>query len=333
MSRNEIISLIILIGVIAFGAYNYINREYSDIRSKYILDTIVEISASSKKKTVSSEIESVFVYISELQEKLDEYDPNSLISQINFSDEEHFEMDPDIYELLKLSEELYTMTDGAFDPTIKPVWDLWNFTSENPIPPDSTLIAQSLHKVGFSRLKYDQNTLFKPSDVQLTFGAISKGYILDKAKKFMQEKGFHKGYINCRSSMCFFGYKISPLIYIQHPRNSDDYIASLKILNQSVGTSGDYQQYFEYNGIRYHHILDAHTGYPVQNVYSVTVINDSAAMADGLSTALFTLGPDRAMQIISSLENTNAIIYYLQDDSIVSLKSEGVKNLQFTENL
>jgi thiamine biosynthesis lipoprotein len=325
--------MIILLGVITFGAYNFITREYSDIRSKYILDTIVEISASSKSKTISSDIESVFAYIASLQKKLDEYDPQSLISQINSSEEEHFEMDPDIYELLKISEELYDLSEGSFDPTIKPVWDLWDFAAEEPSPPDSIQISQSLQKVGFSRLSYDHDALYKPSDMQITFGAISKGYILDKAKAFMQEKGLSKGFINSRSSMCFFGYKISPLIYIQHPRSSDESIASLKIPNQSVGTSGDYQQYFEHDGDRYHHILDAHTGYPVRNVFSVTVISDTAAIADGLSTALFTIDPDIAMQIIGLREDTNAIIYYLQGDSIVSLKSEGIKNLHFKEKL
>ncbi len=169
--------------------------------------------------------------------------------------------------------------------------------------------------------------------MQLTFGAMAKGFILDKAKAYMQEKGFSHGFINSRSSMCFFGYKLSPLVYIQHPRKSDDSIASLRIHDNSVGTSGDYQQYFEVDGIRYHHILDAHTGMPVEDIFSVTVVTDSAAMADGLSTALFTLDPDEAMQIVGSLKNTNAVIYYLRDDAIVSLKSEGIKSLNFSESL
>ena len=333
MSRKEIISLVILIAVISYGAYNYLTREYSDIRSRYILDTIVEISAHSKSKTVSSDIEKVFAFIMDLQKKLDEYDPSSLISRINLSDEEDFPMDPDIFELLKISEKLYNITNGAFDPTIKPAWDLWDFGAVDATPPDSLLLQKQLELVDFSQLRFDADTLYKPKSMQITFGAIAKGYILDQAVDYMQEIGLKRGFINGRSSMSFFGYKLSPLVYIQHPRSSDDSIASLRIQNHSVGTSGDYQQYFEYEGMRYHHILDAITGQPVRDIFSITVITDSAAMADGLSTALFTLDPDETMQIISTMPDTNAVIYYLHEDSIVSLKSEGMKSLHFNESL
>ncbi len=152
MTRREIISLIILVCVIGYGAYQFVTREYTEIRSKHIMDTIVEISAHSKSKTVGSDIEDVFDFIRELQTKLDEYDPESLISQINSSSKDEFAMDPDIYELLKLSEQLWQMTDGAFDPTIKPVWDLWNFSSADPVLPDSLLIQKELEKVDFSSL-------------------------------------------------------------------------------------------------------------------------------------------------------------------------------------
>lgn len=113
----------------------------------------------------------------------------------------------------------------------------------------------------------------------------------------------------------------------------DATIASFRLDNRSVGTSGDYQQYFEHEGTRYHHIIDAHTGYPVEDIFSVTVIHPSAAWADGLSTALFLMPPDAAMEYITSLKDTNCVIYYLQDDAIVSLKSSGMKDLEFSENL
>jgi thiamine biosynthesis lipoprotein len=333
MNRKEIFSLLILIVVVSYGAYKYFTREYTEIRSKYLLDTIVEISATSKSKNVSSEIEKTFNFIQDFESKFNEYDPTSLLAKINSSEEEHFVMDPDLYELLVIADSLWQMTDGSFDPTIKPVWDLWNFGAEEPAIPDSLLMKAELEKVDFSRLVYDKEQLYKPQGMQITFGALAKGYILDKALDYMKQSHLLKGFINSRSSMAFFGYKISPLVYIQHPRKADDSIASFKVNNLSIGTSGDYQQYFEEDDQRYHHILNAHTGLPVQNIFSVTVVAEKAVWADGLSTALFTLDPQQALEKVRTMPNTNTVIYYLQDDAIFSLKTEGMKSLNFNENL
>ncbi|MCB5251872.1 MAG: FAD:protein FMN transferase [Candidatus Cloacimonadaceae bacterium] len=333
MNRKEIFSLIILIVVVSFGAYQYFTREYPEIRSKYILDTIVEISATSKSKNVGSDIEKTFKLIQDLETKLNEYSSDSMITQINSSSEEHFDMDPDLYELLVIADSLWQMTDGAFDPTIKPVWDLWGFGTEEPAIPDSLLIKAELNKVDFSRIKYDKKQLYKPQGMQITFGALAKGYILDKALDYMKQRGLLRGFVNSRSSMTFFGYNISPLVYIQHPRKDDDSIASFKANNLSIGTSGDYQQFFEDGGQRYHHILDAHNGLPVRNIFSVSVVTEKAAWADGLSTALFTMDPQQALQLVRELPNTNTVIYYQQDDAIFSLKTEGMKSLNFNENL
>jgi thiamine biosynthesis lipoprotein len=333
MTRKEITSLIILLAVVSYGAYKYATREYSETRSKYILDTIVEISATSKSKSVGTEIEALFTYIKEMESKFNEYDPESMISKINNSLEEDFPMDDDLFSILQMADSLWQISGGSFDPSIKPVWDLWQFNTDNPVVPDSLLLQETLKLVDFSKIHYDQEVLYKPQGMQLTLGALAKGYILDKAIQRMKQRGLSKGFINSRSSMSFYGFKVAPLVYIQHPRNSDDSIASFRINDLSVGTSGDYQQYFESEGIRYHHILNAHTGKPVKDVFSVTVISDYAAWADGLSTALFTMDPDFALDIVAEMESTNCVIYYKQGEAIVSLKSEGIRQLDFNEKL
>lgn len=333
MTRKEIFSIIILIAVIAYGSYKYITREYTEVRSKYLMDTIVQVSASSKSKTVGSDIQAVFDFIQEMESKLDEFDPNSLISRINNSDEEQFEMDKDIYQLLVMAQKLYELTDGSFDATIKPVWDLWGFNLAEPQIPDSTELEESLQLVDFSKLSFDESTLYKPKGMQITFGAIAKGYIIDKAIELMHEREITRGFIDCRSSMRFFGYKLSPLIYVQHPRKEGGNIANLRANNLSIGTSGDYQQYFDIDDIRYHHIIDAKTGMPVPHIFSVTVVSPKAAWADGLATALFTIDPEHALELVKDFEETNFVIYYEKDNSIVSLKTENIKKLDFSESI
>jgi thiamine biosynthesis lipoprotein len=342
MSKKEIYSLVILLLVFGFAAWQYTHSSFTETKSQHLMDTVVRITATAKDKNVGTLIDSVFTYISALDKKLNDYDPDSWISQLNRSESPDFPMDPDVYQILVIADSLYRMTGGAFDPTIKPVYDLWGFSSQTPsvtdsLPttlPDSLLLATVLRTVGFDKVTFNERTIRKPTGTQLGFGAIAKGYILDKAKQYMQKLGISSGFIDCRSSMILFGDKIPQLVYIQHPRLSmTDHIASFKIKNLAVGTSGDYQQYYEIGGKRYHHILDPKTGYPVPNMYSSTVIHPSAAWADGLSTALFLMEPNRAISAIKSIPGCNAIIYYEQDGSPVSLKSLGMKDLSLDEKL
>ncbi|PKN72147.1 MAG: FAD:protein FMN transferase [Candidatus Cloacimonetes bacterium HGW-Cloacimonetes-3] len=333
MTKKEIISLLILVGVLSFATYKYQTRAFTETKSQYLMDTVVEISSTSKSKTISKQIDSVFVFIKNLEAKLNEFQPDSWLSKVNNSMETSFPMDDDIYEMLVIADSLYKMTGGAFDPTIKPVWDMWGFNSESPTIPDSLEIKEELKKVGFNRIQFDKKKLVKPVEMQIALGAIAKGYILDKARAYMFSIGLDNGYISCRSSMTFFGNPIPQVVYVQHPRKTDDYIASFKILNNSVGTSGDYQQFFEINGKRYHHIINPFTGYPVEAVHSVTVLNHSAAWADGLSTALFLMQPEAAIEAVKRIPDCNAIIYYTKDGSIVSLKTLGILDSSLTEKI
>lgn len=302
----------------------------------------MRITATSKSKNIGTRIDSVFAYIKLLEDKLNDYSEDSWLWKINNSDKTQFTMDADIYNLLVNSDDLYKMTNGAFDTTIKRVYDLRGFGSKPfddadslaNAEPDSLVLSKTLEQVGFDKLRFDSRTLHKPMGVQLAFGAIAKGYILDKAREYMKSLGIISGNIDCRSSMTFYGASLPQQVYIQHPMLSqDDYIASFKILNKSVGTSGNYQQFFELNGVRYHHILDPRTGYPVPSVYSCTVIHPSAAWADGLSTALFLVPPDRAIELARSIKDCDAVIYFDQDGSTVSLKTMGMKDIGFSEKI
>jgi thiamine biosynthesis lipoprotein len=334
MNRIEITSLVILILVIAFGVFKYLTRSYTEEKSQYLMDTIVKISATSKSKDVGKKIGQVFEYIKRLETDLDEYKEGGWLYHVNNTNEYRYPMQPDVYRILLLADSLYRFTEGRFDITIKPVFDLWQFSSANPQIPDDKLIKQKLKQVGFDKLRFDEDYLYKPYGMQLTLGALAKGYILDRAKEYMLTLDLYKGYIDCHSSMIFYGNSMLPeLVGIQHPRNNSEVIATIQVKDTSVSTTGDYQQYFEYDGSRYHHILDAHTGYPVKNMYSVTVLNPSALFADGLSTAIFLMDPEEAINRIKEISQTEAIIYYQKNNTIMSLKSQGIKSLLQSEKI
>ncbi len=339
MSKKEIISLLLLLAVIAYGAWTWFNRSYRDTRmDPDLLDTVVTISAKSKSKNVSAQIDSVFAYMRGFEAKFDDYDPQSWVSRVNSAKGRPVRMDPDAYELLCLADSLYQLTDGAFDITIKPLYDLWGFSALGavndtlpPQPPDSLAIRETLKKIGFNRVRFNKNRIILPRGMQITFGALAKGYVLDKAREHMQADKFISGQIDCTSSMTFFGQSLAQIVGVKHPRANQQRqtIGSFKLLNGSLSTSGDYQLYFEYGNKRYHHILDPHTGWPVENVFSVTVINPSGAWADGLSTALFLLPPETALEKLKRYPQSNAVIFHQENGQIVSLKSMGMKDLDW----
>ena len=331
MTKKEIISLIILILVVGYGAYKYLNREYSDTQSRYLLDTIVEISAKHDSKNINKQISMIFEEIQDFEKRFNEFDPESYISQINSSEQELFPMHPELYEMLVIADSLYQLTGGAFDVTIKPVWDLWDFGSDTAAVPPPEMIAEQLKLVGFDRIRYSETELYKPQGMQLTFGAIAKGYIFEKSLNKMRKRGYKQGFIDSRSSIAIFGEKLSPIVYISHPRHLDATIAHFRLKELSVSTSGDYQQFFLQDGKRYHHIIDAHTGYPTKACNSITVLHPSAAWADGLSTALFLMPIQEAIEYVNSSDKVDCIIYYEEDDKIKSLKSEGIKAMEFSE--
>ncbi|MBW6514468.1 MAG: FAD:protein FMN transferase [Candidatus Syntrophosphaera sp.] len=342
MTKKEIVSLVILALVISYGAWNWFNRSYSDTRmDQDLLDTVVVISAKSKSKNVGAQIDSVFSYIRTFEDKFDDYDPQSWVSRLNASSGRSFPMDPDAYELLCLADSLHQTTDGAFDISVRPLYELWGFSQLNAspsdtlqlVPPDSLAILETLGRIGFARIRYDADSITLPPGMEISFGALAKGYALDKARELMREHKFISGQIDCVSSMTFFGQKLAQVVSIQHPRPEPqrETIGSFRIKNGSLSTSGDYQLYFEHEGRRYHHIIDPKTGYPVQNIYSVTVINPSAAWADGLSTALFLLEPEAAIEALKRYPDSNAVIFYQENGDIVALKSLGMKELHWRE--
>jgi thiamine biosynthesis lipoprotein len=326
MNRKEFVSLVILLSVISFGLFRYLTRSYTAEKSQYLMDTIVKISATSKTKDVQIKIDHVFEMMKSIEQDLDEYKEGSWLWELNNSNDYRFKMNPHAYQMMQLADSLYYLTDGHFDITIKPVFDLWQFSTANPQVPDAKLIKTKLMYVGFDKIKYDKEFIYKPLGMQLTFGALAKGYIIDQAREFMKSQGLYKGFIDCHSSMTFYGDSIlQEIVGIQHPRKTNEIIATLQVKETSVGTSGDYQQYFELDKTRYHHILDARTGYPVKGIYSVTVLNPSALLADGLSTAVFLMNPDKALEALKLMPRTEVIIYYLKNNAITSLKSQGIK--------
>ncbi len=326
MKRKEIISLVLLILVLGLGFWQYKHRKYTDKRSRIMLDTIVEISVSSQHKNIVPIIEKGFTLVEFYENKFSEYRDSSLVWQINHSEGNPVAIDSDTYNLLRYAEKLYNDTEGAFDITIGSVIDVWDFDIKK-IPSDAELKAALTH-VGFDKVYFNDKEIIIPSGTKITFGAIAKGYILDRVAEELSKEDIVCGYITTRSSYKSFGKnRKAQKVGIQHPRNMNEIISVLNLTDEAIGTSGDYQRYFEIDDVRYHHILNAKTGMPVKDIYSVTVIADNAFIADGLSTAVFLMEPHKGIEYIKKRNDCEAVIYYQEGEEIISLKSLGMKKI------
>ena len=215
---------------------------------------------------------------------------------------------PSVLPLVTASQQLYTKSDGLFNPAIGRLINLWQMHRHDEpgiSPPDDVQINHLLQQdPKMSDLRIDGTWLDSSNPaVQLSLGAFAKGYAIDLALQYLQSRGIANAVINAGGDLRVIGrHGQRPWrIGIRHPRENG-VIAWLDAkARESIFTSGDYERYYMHEGRRYHHILDPRTGYPASGTRSVTVIHDNAGTADAAATALFVAGPDRWHEIARSM--------------------------------
>jgi len=197
---------------------------------------------------------------------------------------------PLVLRLYGRAQETYRRSGGAFDITIAPVMELWGmYNGQRRRIPNPEEIRSALALVGMENIVQQPDGLRLAPAMGLDWGGIAKGFGVDLAAQAMIERGVEKGFINAGGDLYCWGTNPEGRpwrIGVRHPRRQG-YLAVLNIANLGTATSGDYQRYFEVEGVRYHHIFDPKTGYPVRGKQSVTVIGPETTVCDALSTALF----------------------------------------------
>jgi len=206
-----------------------------------------------------------------------------------------FNFSPEINTLLETAIQIQQQSNAAFSPTLAALNKLWGFSNAEPplAPPTQENIQQ--HLIGTQNCLQQQAKQWSrnATNCQLDFGAIAKGYAIDRGIKMLKKYGIQHAMINAGGDIRLIGKhgENDWHIGIRDPRHDDRIIATLSLHGDvSIVTSGDYERYFMYHGKRYHHILTPQTGWPSYNSQSVTVIAANATLADAWSTALFVLG-------------------------------------------
>ncbi len=302
------------------------SRESSVTKSGFYFDTIIQITLYDHRQ--ESLIDDCLAMAAEYESLLSRTIDDSEISRINEAGGAWVSVSHKTLDVLKKALFWCEETDGAFDITLGAVSDLWDIKNNPGTLPSPEALSQALAATGYEQLSIEdtQVALTNP-DARLDLGAISKGWIADCMKEYLNQQGVTEGLINLGGNVLVLGPKPDGRTYkvgIQKPFSQDgSVLMSVDITDGTVVTSGIYQRYFELEGRIYHHILDPDTGYPFQNgLLSVTVLCPRSADGDGLSTACFALGTEDGLALIESIPGTEAV-FITEDYEIITSSGMG----------
>lgn len=351
MKRLRIIAVVLALTVICctaagcggrtgkqFTSYSYFDTQTAVV----VFDELKTSEDTERAEMVWEEIKEAFAEV----ERAIDFRESSLAAFNAALPGETVEIDEVCYAIMTLAKEYYAATDGAFNPAVGALTDLWGFAprEEGVTPPydrgeglpraDYIEAFRTLTCFDEVLLIEDNGTYYakKPSatatvdgrvyDVKVDLGGIGKGYAADTAAKILTEAGYRYGYVavggssivlleNCSSD---YGDGDNWYVDVVHPRQIGATYARFEEKSAAVSTSGDYERYFIRDGTRYSHIIDAATGYPAAGkVASATVVCGSAAEGDAISTALCVMGADKAAAFAAGNADKYRITFLIDD--------------------
>lgn len=294
----------------------------------FAMDTYMTMKAYGPG--AESALNDISSMISDLDSHLSVTNSGSEIYQLNHANGQPVTLSDTTADLLSKALALGGTTNGALELTSYPLSLAWGFTTGDYQIPDQATIDGLLPLVDDSAITLDGNSAALPSGAQLDLGAVAKGYAGDRAAELLQDAGVTSALLNLGSSTIrAIGAKpdgSSWRIAIQDPNDTSAYAGVVSVTDMAIDTSGGYERYFEGDdGEIYWHILDPDTGYPAKSgLISVTVLSDSALTGDGLSTALFVMGLDNAIDYWR--ENGGFEFILITDDNEIYV-SQGAQDL------
>lgn len=278
----------------------------------FYFDTVVTITLYHAEDSL---IQECFTQMEAYESLLSRTREGSDIWNINHSQGKTVTVSPTTASLLETALSYAKLSNGVFDPTIAPVTDLWDFQGKGSHSlPEASELEEALRHVGYETvcLEGTSVTLSDPK-AAIDLGGIAKGYIADRLKEFLVSNGVTSGLIDLGGNLLTIGSKPDGTPWklgIRKPfaQTSSELCAAVSVSDESLVTSGSYERCFELDGTFYHHILEPDTGYPASTGLSgVSILSPSSVDCDALSTICFLLGLEDGIQLIESLEETEAL--------------------------
>lgn len=281
-------------------------------RTEAIMGTriYVELWADDATKG-NADIDAVMAEMRRIDELMSHYKPESQLSQINErANSEPVQVDAELFDLIKLSTYYSQITEGAFDITYASVGYLYDYPKH--IHPTEAQIKSALPSVNWRNLLLDEahhTVRFEHAGMRIDLGGIGKGYAVDRGVAILKARGIDHAVVTAGGDTRIIGDHMGRpwLVAIRHPDNPQKVVTRIPLSDTAMSTSGDYERYFDEDGVRYHHIIDPHTGHSASKVRSATIIAPTATQTDGMSKTAFVLGPEKALEIINRMPDFDAV--------------------------
>jgi thiamine biosynthesis lipoprotein len=256
-------------------------------------------------------IDAVMAEFRRIDDLMSHYKPESQLSQINaHANDEPVQVDKELFDLIKLSTHYSQITEGAFDITYASVGYLYDYRRH--IHPTEEQIRQALPAVNWRNMLFDDThhtVRFEHPGMRIDLGGIGKGYAVDRGTEILQARGIRHALVTAGGDSRIIGDRLGRpwLVAIRHPDDPSKVVTRIPLSDSAVSTSGDYERYFDEDGVRYHHIIDPRTGHSASRVRSATVMAPTATQTDGMSKTAFVLGADKALEIINRMPEYDAV--------------------------
>lgn len=297
-------------------------KSESVTRSNFMLDTVVSVTLYGTGD--SATIDELFDEARRLESLLGAQVEGSDVWRINEgAGKEYVRISAETFHVIERALYYSELADGLFDITVGPLIDLWDISGGGYVPSEQEKAA-AMEMTGYEKVLISGGSvMLQDEGMSINLGAIAKGYIGDRLREMLIEKGVDHAIINLGGNVIAIGGKNTGtpfVVGIQNPFESNGAIsAAIEIFDGSLVSSGNYERYFEVDGIRYHHILNPFTGAPSDSgLAGSTIICDSSEDADALSTIVFLLGAEKGLALIESIEETECVLITGQGEIICS---------------
>ena len=292
------------------------SQEIAQRRTLKLMGSRFDITIVSKDSiSANAFINEAVAEITRIEKLISSWDSNSQTAEINRNAGiKPVKVDLELFQLIERSKQISKITDGAFDISYASIDKVWHFDGSMTRKPTEEEITNSVAKIGYQNIvldKENQTVFLKLKGMKIGFGALGKGYAADKVRTLLKAKNVSAGIINASGDLTTWGKQPNGsdwIVGITNPLNKNKIFSWFPVVDAAVATSGNYEKFVEFNGVKYSHIIDPRTGYPATGLVSVTIFANSAELSDALATSVFIMGAETGINLINQLNGVECII-------------------------